>query len=87
MTAIKKAIENNDSTLSNISPDKIANLEQQLYTLPLNGETLKNIKVQAERGQDNAFKYEENHYKPTRKTRSRNIFLKLYSLIKYPFPW
>jgi len=74
ISAIKKAIEKNDSTLSNISPDEIANLERQLYTLPLNGRTLKNIKEQAERAQSNAFKYEEKHYKPTYKTKSRNRF-------------
>jgi hypothetical protein len=33
-----------------------------LYTLPHNGQTLKNIKEKAELAQNNTFRYEEKHY-------------------------
>ncbi|CAG8591739.1 8010_t:CDS:1, partial [Funneliformis caledonium] len=60
--AIKKAIENNDPSVPPISPEDISNLEEQLYTLPINGQTLKNIKDGAERGLTNVFRYEEKSY-------------------------
>jgi GTPase SAR1 family protein len=63
---IKRAIENNEPTLSDISPEEITNLEHQLYTLPHHGQTLKNIKEQAELAQNNVFRYEEKHYIVTR---------------------
>ncbi|CAG8596056.1 12067_t:CDS:1 [Ambispora leptoticha] len=65
---IKKAIENDDPSLQPISPDDIANFEQQLYKLSLNGQTLKKIKEQAEFGQNNKFVYEEKHVKPSQRT-------------------
>lgn len=71
ITAIKKAFE----TLSNNSPGEIANLdnlEQQLYTLPLDDQTLKKIKERTENAQSKAFKYEEKHYNLTHMTRSSN---------------
>jgi GTPase SAR1 family protein len=58
---IKQAINNNDPSISPISPEDIVELEQQLYNLPINGSTLKKIKEEAENSQINAFKYKENH--------------------------
>ncbi|CAI2171856.1 14214_t:CDS:10 [Funneliformis geosporum] len=54
--AINKAIENNDPSVPPVSPEDISNLEEQLYTLPINGHTLKNIKDGAERSLTNVFR-------------------------------
>jgi GTPase SAR1 family protein len=62
---IKQAIENNKSSKTPITPKEIAELEQQLYNLPINGQTLKRLKYEAERSQTDAFKYAENHYMPS----------------------
>lgn len=56
---IKKAIESNDHSVPQISLREISNLEQELYELPLNGETLRRIRMEAERGRNAAFRYEE----------------------------
>ncbi|PKC66901.1 hypothetical protein RhiirA1_511006 [Rhizophagus irregularis] len=58
---IKQAINNNNPSISPISPEDIVELEQQLYNLPINGSTLKKIKEEAENSQISAFKYKENH--------------------------
>jgi GTPase SAR1 family protein len=78
---IKKAIENNDHTLSDISPDEIFKLEQQLYTLPHHGQTLKNIKEQAEHAQNNAFRYEEKHCMVVRSKHGRSNAFRMDQLI------
>ncbi|PKY51376.1 hypothetical protein RhiirA4_446799 [Rhizophagus irregularis] len=65
---IKRAIESNDPSMSPILPDDIAELEQKLYDLPINGQTLKKIKTEAKRGQDKAFRYKENYYMPSWKS-------------------
>lgn len=77
---IKEAIKNNDPSISQISPDEIANLEKQLYNLQINGETLKNIKNEASRSQDNAFKYTEKIISPDSK--SKTFLSKLKSFFK-----
>ncbi|GES75092.1 P-loop containing nucleoside triphosphate hydrolase [Rhizophagus clarus] len=59
---IKKAIENNDPSMPTISPNDVANLEQQLYNLPINGNTLKKIKDEAKRSQTSVFRYKESYY-------------------------
>ncbi|GBC10769.1 hypothetical protein RclHR1_00990002 [Rhizophagus clarus] len=61
ITFIKQAINDNNSSISPISPEEIVELEQQLYNLPINGSTLKKIKEEAENSQFSAFKYKENH--------------------------
>ncbi|PKK57665.1 hypothetical protein RhiirC2_721079, partial [Rhizophagus irregularis] len=48
---IKKAIDSNDPSMPPILPDDIAELEQKLYDLPINGQTLRKIKDEAKRGQ------------------------------------
>ncbi|RGB27693.1 hypothetical protein C1646_819606 [Rhizophagus diaphanus] len=58
---IKQEIENNDSS---ISPNEIADLEQQLYDLPINGPKLKKLKYEAERSEADVLRYTENHYIP-----------------------
>ncbi|GBC01566.1 hypothetical protein RclHR1_04230011 [Rhizophagus clarus] len=62
---IKQAIENNDSSKPPITPKEIVELEQQLYNLPINGQTLKKLKYEAERSQTDIFRYTENHYMPS----------------------
>ncbi|RGB27690.1 hypothetical protein C1646_657927 [Rhizophagus diaphanus] len=61
---IKQAIEINDSSKPQITPEEIAELEQQLYNLPINGQTLKSLKFEAQRSQTDVFRQAENHYKP-----------------------
>ncbi|RIA81662.1 hypothetical protein C1645_789946 [Glomus cerebriforme] len=73
---IKKAIENNDSSKPPIPPKEIAELEQQLYNLPLNGLTLKKLKYEAERSQTDIFRYTENHYMPAWKSVSNKTSFK-----------
>ncbi|PKC66020.1 hypothetical protein RhiirA1_419819 [Rhizophagus irregularis] len=58
---IKQEIENNDSS---ITPNEIADLEKQLYDLPINGPKLKKLKYEAERSEADALRYTENHFKP-----------------------
>ncbi|CAB4492071.1 unnamed protein product [Rhizophagus irregularis] len=65
---IKKAIDSNDPSMPPILPDDIAELEQKLYDLPINGQTLRKIKDEAKRGQVKAFRYKENYYMPSWKT-------------------
>jgi GTPase SAR1 family protein len=59
---IRKAIETNDPSMPTISPNDIANLEQQLYNLPINGHTLKKVKDEAKRSQTSVFRYKESYY-------------------------
>ncbi|CAI2188003.1 19094_t:CDS:1 [Funneliformis geosporum] len=59
---LKKAIAKKDPTVQPVSPEDVFNLEQRLYTLPINGQTLKNIKDEAERSVNNSFKYREKCY-------------------------
>ena len=66
---IKQAIKENHLS-EQISPNDIANLEQQLYDLPINGQTLRKIKVEAKRSHENAFSYKENHFMPDLKSKS-----------------
>ncbi|RIA85230.1 hypothetical protein C1645_697960 [Glomus cerebriforme] len=70
---INRAIENNDLSMPQILPKDIAELEQQLYTLKINGSTLKKMKVEAERNQTNVFRYNEKHYVHTLKYLSNFI--------------
>ncbi len=82
---IKQAIDNNDPNMSPVSPDDIAELEQQLYNLPINGQTLKNIKNEAKRSQTKAFRYKENYYTPSWKSissKSKVISNKLAAFFK-----
>ncbi|CAG8469143.1 12020_t:CDS:1 [Ambispora leptoticha] len=65
---IQKSIQTKNPSLPSLLPEDIAQLEQQLYNLPINGETLRKIKQEAERGKNNAFKYHENHIRATRKS-------------------
>ncbi|GES75094.1 P-loop containing nucleoside triphosphate hydrolase [Rhizophagus clarus] len=65
---IKKAIDSNDPTMPPVLPDDIAELEQKLYDLPINGQTLRKIKEEAKRGQAKAFRYKENYYMPSWKS-------------------
>ncbi|PKC09328.1 hypothetical protein RhiirA5_415794 [Rhizophagus irregularis] len=60
---IKQAIEINDGSNPPITPEEIAELEQQLYNLPINGQTLKSLKFEAQRSQTDVFRQAENHYK------------------------
>ncbi|CAG8685848.1 7995_t:CDS:1, partial [Ambispora gerdemannii] len=46
---IQKSIETKRSSLPPLSPENIAHLEKQLYELPINGETLKKVKQEAEK--------------------------------------
>ncbi|CAG8671640.1 1011_t:CDS:1, partial [Acaulospora morrowiae] len=59
ISIIKKAIETNDPSVPPFSLKEISDLIQELYELPLNGQTLKKIKMEAELGRNFAFKYEE----------------------------
>ncbi|RIA81661.1 hypothetical protein C1645_729561 [Glomus cerebriforme] len=70
---INRAIENNDLSMLPILPKDIVELEQQLYTLKINGPTLKKMKVEAERNQTNVFRYNEKHYVHTLKYLSNFI--------------
>ncbi|PKY42980.1 hypothetical protein RhiirA4_540780 [Rhizophagus irregularis] len=70
---IKRAIENNDSSMPPILPKDITEFEQQLYNLKINGSTLKRMKDEAERNRTNAFRYNENHYTHTWKSLSNFI--------------
>ncbi|RGB32327.1 hypothetical protein C1646_743944 [Rhizophagus diaphanus] len=74
---IKKAIENNDPSMPTISPNDIAKLEQQLYNLPINGHTLKKIKDEAKRSQNNVFGYRESYYSGSKNFIS-STFAKLF---------
>ncbi|CAG8458434.1 11227_t:CDS:1, partial [Ambispora gerdemannii] len=65
LTIIQKSIETKRSSIPLLSPEDIAHLEQQLYELPINGETLKKVKQEAKKGKNNAFKYHENHIRIT----------------------
>ncbi|RHZ61186.1 hypothetical protein Glove_349g81 [Diversispora epigaea] len=56
---IKRAIETNDLSMPQISLKEISHLEQELYKLPLNGQTLKRIKAEVERGRNATFRHEE----------------------------
>ncbi|PKY41532.1 hypothetical protein RhiirA4_441362 [Rhizophagus irregularis] len=58
---IKKAIENNDPSMPTISPNDIANLEQQLYNLSINCHTIKKIKDETKRSQNSVFRYRESY--------------------------
>ncbi|POG58249.1 hypothetical protein GLOIN_2v1732398 [Rhizophagus irregularis DAOM 181602=DAOM 197198] len=73
---IKKAIETNDPSMPTISPNDIAKLEQQLYNLPINGHTLKKIKDEAKRSQNNVFRYRESYY-----SRSKNFISSTFAKI------
>ncbi|PKC66902.1 hypothetical protein RhiirA1_379475 [Rhizophagus irregularis] len=73
---IKKAIENNDPSMPTILPNDIAKLEQQLYNLPINGHTLKKIKDEAKRSQNNVFKYRESYY-----SKSKNFISSTFAKI------
>ena len=64
-----------------ILPNDIAKLEQQLYSLPFNGQTLKKIKDEATRSQTNVFRYKENYY-----SRSRNFISKTFTKILNNLP-
>jgi len=66
---LKDAMENDDSSISTISPEEISKYEQELYNLPLNGSSLKELKEAAERGQNASFRYNEKPYVPRRKNR------------------
>nr|CAG8433137.1 656_t:CDS:1 [Entrophospora candida]CAG8533703.1 13627_t:CDS:1 [Entrophospora candida] len=66
---LKEAMENDDSSMSTISPEEISDYEQELYNLPLNGSSLKELKEAAERGQNASFRYNERPYVPRRKNR------------------
>ncbi|GBC01567.1 hypothetical protein RclHR1_04230012 [Rhizophagus clarus] len=73
LESIEVMIKNNDSSMHPISPKDIAEFEQQLYSLKINGSTLKKMKDEAERSQTNAFIYNENHYIHTWKSFSNFI--------------
>ncbi|GBC01557.1 hypothetical protein RclHR1_04230002 [Rhizophagus clarus] len=69
---IKRAIESNDSSISSILPDKIAELEQKLYDLPINGRTLEKIKNEAKRGHTRELSHSENYYMLSRNSITGN---------------
>ncbi|RGB22399.1 hypothetical protein C1646_776149 [Rhizophagus diaphanus] len=73
---IKQAIDSNGNSKILITPKEIAELEQQLYNLPINGQTLKKLKQEAERSQIDMFRYTENHYIPAWKSASTIINFK-----------
>ncbi|GES75106.1 hypothetical protein GLOIN_2v1760573 [Rhizophagus clarus] len=73
---IKKAMENNDPSMPSISPNDVANLEQQLYNLPINDNTLKKIKYEAKRSQTSVFRYKESYY--SRSKTISNTFAKIF---------
>jgi GTPase SAR1 family protein len=78
---IKQAIENNDSSKPPITPEEITELEQQLYNLPINGQTIKRLKDETERSQTDVFRYTENHYMPSTSNKGNfksNPFAKIF---------
>ncbi|CAB4483553.1 unnamed protein product [Rhizophagus irregularis] len=80
---IKEAIKNNNPSMPAISPNDIAELEQQLYELPINGHTLKKIKDEAERSQTSVFNYKESHYLGPTKLISSTFAKIFYGKLSY----
>src|SRR6185369_5701476 len=67
--SIKKAIANGDSSAQLISPEEIDKLAQQLFSLKLNGKTLKDINDVVVSSQASAFLDERNNGSMRRKRR------------------
>ncbi|CAG8663956.1 2548_t:CDS:1 [Cetraspora pellucida] len=77
---IKKVIAANDSSDDVITPEDIIRYEKELYNLQINGETLKNMKFMAERGQAFAFNQHRsntNSHRNARKSVSK-LFARIY---------
>ncbi|CAG8745968.1 23507_t:CDS:1 [Dentiscutata erythropus] len=75
---IKKAIASNDSSGDIITSEDIIKYEKELYNLEINGETLKNLKFTAQRGQAFAFNQHRSNTNSNRRKSASKLFARIY---------